>query len=70
MEIIQLSCEAEVGGETVITRMEISPNVYADPEALEFAKKHLRMTLAEKIVERFPPKISVERVSLSPWRAV
>ena len=70
MEIVRLTCEAEVGGERLVARLEIPGDVYDDLGARQNAEHHLRMKLAEKIIEKFPPKVSAERVSGPLWRAV
>lgn len=70
MNDYELTCEAMVNGEIFRARMRVAQELYLNPRARQRAEEQLRMDLVTKIVERFPPKISVERVSLSPWRAV
>jgi hypothetical protein len=69
VEIVRLTCEAEVGDKRFVARLEIPEDVYDDPGTRRVAERSLRMELAAKIVEKFPPEIRAERVSVSPWRA-
>jgi hypothetical protein len=69
VEIVRLTCEAEVGGERLVAHLEIHGDVYDDLGARRIVESSLRMELVAKIVERFPPEVRAERVSVSPWRA-
>ena len=58
---VALECRAEVGGEVVSVSVELVEAAYNDPVARAYIEGSLRLSLIEKIVEKYPPKIHVRR---------
>lgn len=70
VEVIELRCSITVQGEVLTAAMQVSPRIYDDPAGRESVERHLRFNLFEKVIDKFPPKISAERVSSPLWREV
>lgn len=58
---VRLSCRATVGGEQLEISATVVEAVYEDPVTREFIEKQLRMALMNKILEKWTPKIHVQR---------
>lgn len=68
MDMIELKCEIRVGDEVINVTMQVTTELYNDPDARVSIERHLRFGLFEKVIDRFPPEVSVRRVSSPfPW---
>lgn len=59
--MVELSCEATIGGETVYVRQLVHAIVYDDPEARKAVEQALRQQLMLGLLDDFKPKIRVRR---------
>jgi len=60
-DVVELSCRATVGGQTVSVRQLIPTAVYDDPTALGVIEQALRQQLMLGLLDKFKPKIRVRR---------
>lgn len=59
--MVELSCRATIGGETISVRQQVHAAVYEDAVAREAVEQALRQQLMLSLLDRFKPKISVRR---------
>jgi len=59
--MVELSCKATIGGETVSVRQMIMAEVYDDPETRKAAEHAVRQQLMLGLLDKFKPKIRVRR---------
>lgn len=60
-QVVELTVEAEVGGETIVCSTRCLAGVYQDQEARKAIEQQLRSTLMHKILEKWTPVINVRR---------
>jgi hypothetical protein len=70
VEMIRLTCSITVQGAVITATMQVPSEMYDDPAGRVSVERHLRFKLFEKVIDKFPPNISAERVSGPLWRAV
>lgn len=58
---VLLTCQAQVGGETIEVRQMVAEPVYQDRVAREAVEKALREQLIREIVKKWTPVIKVRR---------
>lgn len=58
-QLVELTCTARVGGETIVAQVRCLRGVYNDPEARKAIEADLRMGLMRQILGKWTPKIHV-----------
>jgi hypothetical protein len=58
---VRLTCTAKVGGERVSVQTYCLEAVYNEPDAKKAINTQVRRALMDKILEKWTPKITVER---------